>query len=144
MNPVPGRDDGGASGVPAEDIELTADDLDDFIIAITAAFRTQAAADQVLRRIGYPQGQAPSFASDPANAWNEVFGGLANGIIAVPYRRLLTAALRVYGSNRVFLDLASRYLAADGRPRRTPPPPKGTSRSRRLPRLRKPGSRPAM
>lgn len=108
----PRRDDE-PGGAAQQDIVLTPEDLDDLIEGITAAFRNQADADSLLRRIGYPLGRAPSFTADHMNAWNEVFGDFEQGVIEMPYRRVLAAALRVYRGNRLFLDLAARYLTPE-------------------------------
>ena len=121
MNPLPRRDEI-VVPQPVEDIELSSEHLDDLLAAIRTAFRTPAAADQLLRRIGYPREQIPNFNLDPANAWNEVFHDLENGIIEAPFRRLLCAARRAYQANHVFRELAGNYLADDGSVRRAVAP----------------------
>jgi hypothetical protein len=96
------------------DIALTDDDLDALIQAVSSAFRSPADANQLLLRIGYPRGDAPNFAYDHRNAWNQVFLELGNGVIPSPYRRVLTRALQKFPQNTAFRRLATTYLTDPG------------------------------
>lgn len=78
------------------DIGLSGEDLDDLVTTITTLFRKGRDADRLLRRIGYPTERAPNVDFDHIQAWNTIFADLAAGVIDAPYRRLLTAALRVF------------------------------------------------
>lgn len=126
MNP-PGPPDDGAPPPSEPEIVLSPEELDDLITGITAAFRRQRDAEQLLRRIGFPSERVPNFGTDPANAWNEVFLDFEHGVISRPYRRVLDAALRVYRNNNGLRTLAERHGLVSGAT--TPPVPVPTGRS---------------
>lgn len=96
-----------------DDVDLSPDDLNALIDAVTTAFRSPADADRLLRRIEYPAGQAPNFAIDHHYAWNRVLQSLANGVIPNPYRRLITEAVKVFPANPVLRRL-ERLLGESG------------------------------
>jgi len=96
----------------ADDVELIPDDLDALVTAVTAAFRDQADAHQLLRRIGYPLDRASNFAVDHRYAWTAVVGDLAGGVVETPYRRLITEAYDKRPYNPTFSRLRARYLLA--------------------------------
>ncbi len=108
---LPGR--GGeepAGGQPTYvEIDLTNEELDDLFTAVSAAFRQDVDAHQVLNRIGFPGERIPTFTGRSRDAWNTVFFDFGQGIIDAPYLRVLAAALRVYQRNQVLVALADRH-----------------------------------
>ncbi|MBO3747494.1 hypothetical protein J5X84_15560 [Streptosporangiaceae bacterium NEAU-GS5] len=95
---------------PAREIPLESDELDEFRWAVARVFNDQTSAENLLARIGYPREHLPTWAGQNADTWwTEVFLALHHGIIDLPHRRLLGAAVRVYQHNPVFRPLAQRH-----------------------------------
>jgi hypothetical protein len=105
------------SGLPRDEgpeslpeVRLTRDDRDAFLIELARVFNNQRTAEHILRAIGYPTEAMPAFTEQIEIVWGEIFSAFDHGIMNAPYRRLLAAGLRRYGSNSVFTDLDRRYV----------------------------------
>src|SRR3954467_10980316 len=95
---------------PLIDIQLTPEDRDSFLLAVAQAFSDPQTHGHILNAIGFPRRRMPAYVGDAEIVWGLTFEEFDNGIMTVPYRRLLSAVLRRYGSNPVFTDLHQRYL----------------------------------
>jgi Effector-associated domain 1 len=110
MNPPHGpEDERGPAG--QSDIHLSPEDLDLLLDEVARIYRSQAAMEEVLGRLRYPNGRIPLW-NNAVTTWSEVFQEFDAGIIDLPYRRLLAAARRVYGANAALRDLEHRYVIA--------------------------------
>ncbi|WP_322752796.1 effector-associated domain EAD1-containing protein [Frankia sp. Cas3] len=104
-NPVPSIVCG-----PQDDIKLSEDDRQEFILALSRVFTSDSSADLVLAKIGYERQRRRSIDnSPPEQVWNEIFVDLENGVVVAPYRRLLQVVLRRNRGNSTFCSLAERY-----------------------------------
>ncbi|MEU8633210.1 effector-associated domain EAD1-containing protein [Amycolatopsis sp. NPDC048633] len=128
-----GRDDEsdpGASGSgrpvpPEQDIALSAEELDELLVAFIGAFRIRAAAERAVRRLGFPVAALPGF-DNPSDFWSNIFLEVENGILDTTAANweLLMCGLRVYPRNETFRRLAVRYgLVQDASPQAVPEPP---------------------
>lgn len=102
---------GAADEQPQPDFPLSRDDTNLLQDALTDLFSTEDRARALLRNAGFPSRGIPTF-SDPYSYWTDIFFLAANGVMDAPYRQLIGAAIRVYGTNRVLNDLVSRYTGA--------------------------------
>jgi hypothetical protein len=94
-----------------DDIKLSEDERFRFLLdALAQAFQTESTATPVLNRLLFPRGRRPRWTT-AEQFWMTIIGELDNGIINLPYRRLLDEVRRVYPANPVF-----RQLATDGDP----------------------------
>lgn len=100
-----------AAGPAAQsEIPITQEDLFRLQDVLASIYRTDKEAAGILDRIGFPRGRRPNFVgAKPDDTWAEIFVDLANGVVASPYRQLLTIAVRVYSANVDLVDLARRY-----------------------------------
>ncbi|CAO5238683.1 effector-associated domain EAD1-containing protein [Frankia sp. AgKG'84/4] len=112
---------GGRPDTDGPDIRLAPADRDAFLAALAATAADEHTIRMLLARITFPMSRVPFTAATPLLRWSEVFRELDNGVIAVPYRRLLTAALDQWRHHPTFTRLRDTYLA-DPEPEPDPAP----------------------
>lgn len=105
---LPGR---GSQPDHERDLLLGQGDVDVLQDELARLFSTEERALAFLRNVRYPTSLIPTF-TDGFQYWGAIFNDLANGVMPTPYRRLILAALRVYGSNEVLLRLLQGHEAA--------------------------------
>ncbi|MFE9448064.1 effector-associated domain EAD1-containing protein [Streptomyces sp. NPDC006739] len=100
-----------ATGHAAQpEIAITQADLYRLQDELAKIYRNDKEAAGILDRIGFPRGRRPNFVgAKPDDTWAEIFVDLANGVVASPYRQLLTVSVGVYRANSTLVDLAQRY-----------------------------------
>ena len=114
---VSGGGTGDSGSGPLRDLPLSMDSVNALQDQLLGIFSTDERARAFLRYAGFPPGLIPEWHSG-YDFWGTVFFELTNGAMEAPYRRLITAALRQYGSNEVL-----QRLLRDGQP----PAPAGTA-----------------
>jgi len=97
-----GTGDSGSGAV--RDLPLTMDSVNALQDELLRIFSTNERARAFLRYAGFPPGLIPEWHSG-YDFWGTVFFELTNGAMEMPYRRLITVALRQYGSNEVLQSL---------------------------------------
>jgi Effector-associated domain 1 len=88
---------------------MSEEDMDLLLSEVSTVYSTHSAVEELLRYLRFPRGRIPS-GETSSITWSEIFYEFDNGLISMPYRRLLGAALRVYASNPVFNELHERYI----------------------------------
>lgn len=112
----PGRDGRAAQPAPParSDIPLNQTDLDIVVRTVSTSFRNPNDVRRLLVLIEYPRiGELPD---DLTALWVVVFRHLDSGIVATPYRNLISHALGCYPYNRSLLSVAGRYGVEPGPP----------------------------
>jgi len=90
--------------MPERDLPLSPDGVNALQDELMRIFSTEDRARAFLRYAGFPAGLIPEWRTG-YDFWGTVFSELANGAMETPYRRLITVALRQYGSNEVLQGL---------------------------------------
>ncbi|KPM52529.1 hypothetical protein ACG83_29855 [Frankia sp. R43] len=91
--------------------------------AVAEMFPPGPSAHQILEEIGVPRGRQPVVGQGTAQQWwGEVFAAFDLGIVATPYRRLLSAAIANYPASATLEALAARRGIADAQ---APPAERG-------------------
>jgi Effector-associated domain 1 len=99
--------------LPRADIRFSRDDGRDLQTELANVFNSQRAVEELLRWTSFPRGRIPSFVnSDPHEVWGDILLALSQGVIRAGNYQLLTAVLRPYPHNEVFVRLAETYLNA--------------------------------
>lgn len=101
---VSGGRPGDSGSGPVRELALSEDSIHALQDELLRIFSTDERARSFLRYAGFPPGVIPDWHS-AYDFWGTVFFELGNGVMNTPYRRLITAALRQYGSNEVLLGL---------------------------------------
>jgi hypothetical protein len=90
---------------------MTERDWRELRTALADAFDSDSRVADILGRIGFPNGRRPrNYHGSSEETWIQIFALLDNGIIELPQRSLLTAALEIYPYNNVFRTLADKYV----------------------------------
>ncbi|MCK9900607.1 toll/interleukin-1 receptor domain-containing protein [Frankia sp. Cpl3] len=104
-------------------VRLSSEDRDLLVSELSMIFIMPASVDNLLRRIGIPRRQTPSWSSTSSfQLWSSIIDDMEAGIVQEPYERLLTAASSDYPANAVLRDLVDRYVGTSARKRPTHPP----------------------
>jgi len=90
--------------MPERDLPLSPDGINALQDELGRVYSRDVKAWAFLRTAGFPPGLIPEW-HNGYDFWSTVFSELANGAMEMPYRRLITTALRQYGSNEVLQGL---------------------------------------
>lgn len=98
------------AGEPAgsRDIQITFEDRDLLQDQFASLFDANDRAVAFLRQVRFPTRLIPTW-TDAFQFWNTIFVELERGAMPTPFRRLLSAALRLYGSNDTLNGIARAY-----------------------------------
>jgi hypothetical protein len=97
---------------PERDIQFSPADRDEFLRELANTFSTESAMVRFLASLGFPRRLVPMFHGSAEETWSLILADIDRGAMAAGYYRLLSAALRAYRYNQVFLRLAETYLPA--------------------------------
>jgi glutathione S-transferase len=101
----------------AGDIPLSAAERADLIRELATIYRSEAAAGPVLDRLLVPPGRRPAWQNLTAEQWWTLFArDLDAGLVAAPYRGLVTIGLLDARYNPVLNRVAARHGLAAGDP----------------------------
>ncbi|MDT3443937.1 MULTISPECIES: CATRA conflict system CASPASE/TPR repeat-associated protein [unclassified Pseudofrankia] len=97
-------------GAPIGDPTIAGEDRLAFLDELSELYADPLKAYHLVEGLEVPRGRLPVASGlNPRTWWGEVFRELESGILASPFRDLLSAALTDYCHNGQLLDLASRY-----------------------------------
>lgn len=94
------------------DFPLSRSEVDLLLRELASIYSSEERAVTLLRLIHYPSRMMPTW-RNAFSFWADIFHELKNGVMEMPYRRLIAAALRTYGSNTVLADLQRRHQQTD-------------------------------
>jgi Effector-associated domain 1/Ubiquitin-conjugating enzyme len=103
---------GSDGGQEEPDLPLGEGDIDRLMDELSRIFTTEARATAFLRSVRFPGRLIPGW-TDAYDFWSRIFEDLSRGAMQAPYRRLIAAALRVYGGNMVLEDLQRGHQVPD-------------------------------
>jgi hypothetical protein len=100
----------GQTHASADDIVLTPRERERLHQELAQIFRTDAAAEKVLSRIGFERERRLNLDTVPAGeGWAAIMKEFDHGAVHAPYRSIITAVLAEYPFNQLCHDLARRY-----------------------------------
>ena len=101
-----------SADLPRDDIHFSPADRYDWLSYLAFAFHDQRHMESILLATTFPRARIPAWDGtlSAVEWWAEILSEIDCGVIQAGNYQLLTAAVRIYSGNRVFLRLANTYL----------------------------------